>query len=224
MYQNLISPLTQNAKLGFGVATNYRPVGDSARGLGTCPSSCKLLSQSTGLAELCYTAKFRTNLQQKNSKNRHDPMDRFLLKKAELIRLHTTGDFFTPAPDTIKGYALDLEYWNDLLTFAKANRRVTIYTYTHDIEELIANGISADTLPANFKIVASCDTPVQSYIAKANGFKTARVIDTPAEIESGEVFCPYDKATYNGNKNHSVTCQKCKLCFTGSKNIAFLRH
>jgi len=224
MYQNLISPLTQNKKLGFGVATNYRPVGNSAMGLGTCPSGCKLLSQSTGLAELCYTAKFRTNLQQKNSKNRHDAMDRFLLKKAELIRLHTTGDFFTPAPDTAKGYALDLAYWNDVLQFAKANPRIPIYTYTHDIEELVSHGITADSLPSNFVIVASCDTPVQKYIAKANGFKTARVIETPAEVESGEVLCPYDKATYHDNKNHSVTCRKCKLCFKGDHDIAFLRH
>ena len=225
-YANLIAPITANVKLGKKVATNYRPVGNSAMGLGTCPSGCKLLDASTGLASQCYTKKFHTNLQQNNSRQRSDSMDRFLLKGAELIRLHTTGDFFKPNADTVKGYSLDLEYWTDVLQFAIDNPQVTIYTYTHDIQELVDNGIHGDNLPANFKIVASCDTPVQSYVAKAHGFKTARVIDTPDDLEAGEVFCPYDKATYNGvsHSKHGVTCEKCKLCFTGKHNIAFLRH
>jgi hypothetical protein len=225
-YANLIAPITANVKLGKKVATNYRPVGNSAMGLGTCPSGCKLLNTTTGLAEQCYTKKFHTNLQQNNSRQRSDSMDRFLLKGAELIRLHTTGDFFKPNADAVKGYSLDLDYWADVLQFAIDNPHVTIYTYTHDIQELVDNGIHGDNLPANFKIVASCDNLVQIAIARQNGFKTARVIESPDDIEAGEVFCPYDKATFNGvsHSQHGVTCQKCKLCFTGKHNIAFLRH
>lgn len=217
---NLISPLTSNAKLGQGVATNYRPVGDAAKGHGTCPSTCMHLPENGGG---CYTKKFLVNNQQRNSWKRNDPLERFLEKKAKLIRLHTSGDFFKAGPN---GHQLDQEYLDQIIEFSRAHSDVTIYTYTHDIRKLIAAGYTyaAGSFPDNLHIVASCDTMGEKVEALAAGFRVARVIDDMGEKEGDETLCPYDLALFNKEKP-TTTCQKCTLCFNPKhkKNIAFLK-
>ena len=118
MKYNLIAPLTQNAKLGLGVATSYRPVGDSSKGHGTCPAKCPLLPENGGS---CYTKKFLVNRQQINSKLRNDPVSRFGEKGAKFVRLHTSGDFFTDG-------SLDKDYLNEVISWSRENKDVTIWT------------------------------------------------------------------------------------------------
>lgn len=212
----MITPLTSNVKLGDNMATSYRSVGDAGTGLGTCPSTCPLLNNG------CYTRKYHTAIQQNRSRTRYDAFERFLEKGAKIVRLHTTGDFFK----TIEGgYALDTDYLNDFLEFAQLNLDVTFYTYTHDISKFLELGYTADSMPRNFYLLASVESAEEAFLARAAGFKTARVITTLEQKADNEVFCPYD---YYKHKKiaKNVTCSTCRLCFNSknSKNIAFMKH
>lgn len=242
MTQLLISPATQNKKLGKGVATSYRPVGDAAVGDGTCPSGCKHLPFPKGTilpvisdgAETecenardgkCYTRKFLVDQQQNASRDRDDHLDRFILKGATFVRLHTSGDFFKP--DGRGGYTLDREYLDRHIEWAKAHPEVTIWTYTHDVRCFVENGYSyrAGSFPANFHIVASCDTLADKVFAMEHGFRTARVINRMEQVDGDETFCPFDLFKHLKN-DKEVTCKGCTLCFNPKhkRNIAFLKH
>lgn len=83
--QMLCTPLTQNAKLGAGVATTYRPVGDASKGEGTCPSGCSLLPNRPDRKPddpICYTTGFLVDRQQQASRTRYDNLDRLKGKGA----------------------------------------------------------------------------------------------------------------------------------------------
>ena len=214
MITNLISSLTANAKLGKGVATSYRPVG--TKNLGTCPSKCPLLPENGGA---CYTKKFLVNNQQRNSLKRNDEFDRFLLKGAKLIRLHTSGDFF-------RNNLLDIDYIRSITDWAKEHSDITIWTYSHDVQQLITNGFTYKDkcFSTNFHLVASCDSIKEKDLANSYGFRSARVIDLEEEKLEDETFCPYDLNLHRGRKPNT-TCAKCTLCFNPKhrKNIAFLK-
>jgi hypothetical protein len=216
MRYNLIAPVTQNAKLGTGVGTSYRPVGDSSKGNGSCPSKCPLLPENGGS---CYTKKFLVNNQQRNSWKRNDSLDRFLEKGSKFVRLHTSGDFFDNGQ-------LDKEYLNSVREWAETNSDVTIWTYTHDVQKLIDAKISylENKFSKNLHIVASCDSIEEKNLATEHGFRSARVIDSKEEKLKDETFCPYDLALHNGLKPNT-NCRKCTLCFNPkhTKNIAFLK-
>lgn len=227
MNQTLITPMTQNAKLGDHkkgeiVATTYRPVGNAAKGNGTCPSTCPHLPEDGGA---CYTSKFLVNRQQKASRERHDDLNRLTLKGAKLVRLHTSGDFFVP--DGQGGYMLDTDYLNEIIDWCRANPDVTVWTYTHDVRKLIGAGFSyaAGSFPKNLHIVASVETPIERTIAKSNGYRTAQVIESAQDKAQDATLCPYDLALADGVKP-KVTCARCKLCFNPKhrKDIAFIKH
>ena len=219
MQYTLISPMTANAKLGKGVATSYRPVGDAAKGNGTCPSTCLMLPENGGK---CYTRKFLVNNQQRNAWNRNDPMDRFLEKGAKFVRLHTSGDFFTTG-DT--GHILDEPYLNEVVDWTKTNSGVTVWTYCHDTKKLIEAGFTYKNgkFSPNLHIVASCDTIEDKDLATAHGFRTARVITSIEDKLSDETLCPYDLSLHKKEKP-TTNCKDCTLCFNPKhkKNIAFL--
>lgn len=223
-YELHVVPSSDNRKLGCGVATTYRGVGDAAQDNGTCPSNCTLLQTGD-----CYTRKGRTNLWQARARKRHDNVQDLLSKGATLVRLHTTGDFFKQDPSAPRGYTLDWEYFRDIRDLALANPRVEIYTYCHDLRTLLwgwaQHELLAD-LPRNFTIVASVDNLEDRAWAKKHFFRTARVIDRMEDIAEGEVFCPYDKALHHGktSKEIKVRCNTCRLCFdNGKQDIAFLK-
>jgi hypothetical protein len=222
MHSTLITPKTANAKLGVGVATTYRPVGDAAKGNGTCPGSCPHLPENGGG---CYTRKFLVNRQQKLSRERHDDLDRLLLKGSKLVRLHTSGDFFTA--DDNGGHQLDVPYLSKIVEWCRNNPDVTVWTYTHDVRKLIDAGFSykAKAFPSNLHIVASVETPTEQLIAKDNGFRTAKVIMTVEDKASHQTLCPYDLALSKGAKP-DVSCASCKLCFNPKHkhDIAFIKH
>jgi hypothetical protein len=221
----LISPSTENKKLGKGVATSYRPVGDASQGLGTCPATCPHLPANGGK---CYTRKYHVNLQQLRSNGRNDDIAKLQIKGAKLARLHTSGDLFKADSNSPDGYELDFEYINEVIRYCNENPDLTIWTYTHDVAKLIRHGytyVDEKRLPKNLHIVASVETPVQQHIAKEYGFRTARVIDTKEECEVTRTLCPYDLALANGVKP-KTTCAECKLCFNPihKKDIAFIKH
>lgn len=221
MNQTLISPQTANAKLGKNVATSYRPVGDAAKGNGTCPSGCMHLPENGGK---CYTRKFLVNQQQKKSALRNDDFSRFLEKGAKHVRLHTSGDFFTNSNGTL---VLDTEYLDSIIEFAKQNPDVIFWTYCHDTKMMIEAGYTYNngSFPANLHITASCDTDVDKFLAIANGFRTARVILEMADKQDNETLCPYD-LSLNKKEKPTTNCKDCTLCFNPKhkKNIAFLQH
>ena len=98
-YENRSTGLSQNAKLGEGVATNYRPVGDSAIGMGTCPSTCAMLNNG------CYANKGLVRMQADKSRRQFDSLSKLLEKGSQFVRLHTAGDFFKS--DGEGGYMID---------------------------------------------------------------------------------------------------------------------
>ena len=218
----LISPKTANAKLGVGVATSYRPVGDAGAGLGTCPGTCPHLPDNGGQ---CYTRKFLVNRQQKLSRERFDSLDRALEKGSKFFRLHTSGDFFTTGENG--EHTLETSYLMEVIEWCKANPDVTAWTYTHDVRKMIEAGFSysENSFPSNLHIVASVESTEERMMAKSHGFRTAQVIDTVQKQEIGTTLCPYDLALSNGEKP-TTTCANCTLCFNPKhkKDIAFLKH
>jgi uncharacterized protein YciI len=222
MTTTLIAPLTQNNKLGEGVATSYRPVGDASKGHGTCPASCPYLPEKEGG---CYTRKFLVNRQQQLSNKRHDHLDRLKAKGAKLVRLHTSGDFFMP--DGRGGHALDVDYLKEVIAWCRTNPDITVWTYTHDVRMLIEAGFSytSKSFPDNLHIVASVETLIERTIAKAYGYRTAQVIESVQDQPQGTTLCPYDLAISKRAKP-KTTCAKCTLCFNPkhTKDIAFIKH
>jgi hypothetical protein len=228
MQYNLIASETSNHKLGSDrkkgiiIATNYRPVGDAARGLGSCPTGCGMLNPETGKAEDCYTKKFLVNQQVKKSWARNDDLSKFLEKGANYVRLHTSGDFFKQLDNT---YVLDKEYLDSVIDFARQNPKVLFWTYTHDVIKLIEAGYSYNnnSFPDNLHITASCDSNDVMDYAIQHGYRTARVIKGYDQKLSNETLCPFDKAKHDGVKPNT-NCVKCTLCFNNKhkKNIAFL--
>ena len=220
MYQLHVVPSSENSKVG-PCATTYRPVGDSAKGEGTCPSGCPHLGKA------CYTRKGKTNLWQARSASKFDSMDKLTSKGAQFIRFLTSGDWFKTDPTAPKGYSTDLEHAEDAIRVCRQNPRVTGWSYCHDIKQFVADtgySYNARNLPANFHLLASCeDLDVKAW-AIAYGFKTARVIKTMADKTKDEVFCPYDKAKHLGKKQAEIKirCVNCRLCWEGPHNIAFL--
>jgi hypothetical protein len=228
MNTTLISPWSQNSKLSDPkdklnkVATTYRPVGDAGKGEGTCPGTCPHLPSKGGG---CYTRKFLVNQQQKKSLARHDDLDRLTSKGARLVRLHTSGDFFTSDGNGV--HALDVPYLTEVIEWCKQNPDVTVWTYTHDVRCMIAAGFSyaKGSFPENLHIVASVETPIERKIAKDNGFRTAQVIDAIADQDDNTTLCPYDLALHKGS-DKKTNCAACRLCFNPKhkKDIAFLKH
>lgn len=219
MDKNLISARTQNAKLATKdelVATSYRPVGDSAKGLGTCPSNCIHLPENGGK---CYTKSFLVNNQQRNSLKRNDDLDKLAEKGAKLVRLHTSGDFFSDGE-------LDTAYLDEVIQWCKDHSDILVYTYTHGPKQFIEHGYTYknNVFPDNLHITASCDTDEEKTFCTFFGFRTARVIDNESQKHEDETFCPYDlaKSRKVSIKTH---CAKCTLCFNPKhkKNIAFMK-
>ena len=207
----MISIDSENRKLGTMNAT-YRPVGP------TCPHSCAMLKPGGG----CYARVGPTGMQAINSKARTDDFTRLLLSKHTYTRHHVSGDVFD-----VDG-KIDTFYVMELLRFYRQHPEHTGFTYTHDIEQWDTAGFTVDTIPANFQVIASCDTDEQLTYAIAHGWKYARVTETQA-IGKGEVFCPIDKLKHNGariDEIDNVNCANCKLCFNSKfvkLNIVFMK-
>lgn len=205
----LIALKSANSKLGDVVAT-YRRVGPS------CPQDCALLNKG------CYAQRGLTGLQSAKSEARTDDFAHILNGKRDLVRHHVTGDVF-------KNDKLDADYVSSLIKFHHENPRYTGWLYTHRIQAWDAAGFTADTIPSNLEVIASCDTEADVKYAVANGWKYARVTDDSDKLTENEGWCPIDrlKAAGQSVSEIKITCQSCKLCWDKQYhqlNIVFRKH
>lgn len=224
MYPLHVVPSSENSKVG-PCATTYRPVGDSAKGEGTCPSCCPHLNAG------CYTYKGKTRLWATRSANTFNSMSKVTSKAMRFIRFLTAGDWMKHDPGSDTGYSVDLEHANDAVMVCRVNPWATAWSYCHDIKQWVKDtGLfpAAGNMPKNFHLLASCEDQAMKDFAIAHGFKTARVITSESERAEDEIFCPYDRALHHGKTNREikVRCVTCQLCWKApeGKNIAFLKH
>jgi hypothetical protein len=197
----------ENAKMGLGVGTTYRPVGD------TCPPDC-------GLLKLCYAKRGNVNIHQQHSK--HDDHDLMKLGGNTLVRHLVSGDWLKTIANGRK--ILDRALVAGVIALHEKCPWLTGWGYTHAIERFDKAGITPASLPNNFHLLASCDTAEQKAQANANGWRTARVIDELTDKQPDEFVCPVDAAKRKGiPQERRTNCALCKACFATDKNIAFLK-
>ncbi len=196
-----------NRKLGLGVATTYRVVGDS------CPQDCKMLVKG------CYAKRGYVGYHQKNSLNNHHSLNN--AEDARYIRHHVSGDVFIDD-------RLDVEYVQMIIDWHNDNPQITGWMYTHRIQAWVDAGFTSDTIPSGLEIIASVDTEDERLYAVKHGFKYARIeIDPDKALPSNEVLCPFDKKKDKGSKTDDIkiTCKSCKMCFApehSGKHIVFM--
>ena len=197
-----------NAKLGAGVATTYRPVGI------TCPNSCPLLNNG------CYAQRGRVGIHEKASaSNNHDLIR---LGGNTLVRHLVSGDWLRPLKSGRK--ALDRALVRSVIALHKKCPWLVGWGYTHARGDWTKAGISPSDLPSNLHMLASCDSAEEKAEHNAAGWRTARVIDEPSERQPDEFLCPVDAQKRKGvPAEKRTTCARCKACFDTQKNIAFLK-
>lgn len=197
-----------NAKLGPGVGTTYRPVG------ATCPSDCPLLNNG------CYAQRGRVAIQAKASAtDKHE-----LLKLAgnTLARHLVSGDWLKTLASGRK--VLDRALVKSVVDLHKKCPWLTGWGYTHAADEFEKAGVRPADLPKNLHILASCDTAEQKATHNANGWRTARVVESAKDRQSDEFLCPVDAQKHKGVPAEKRTnCARCKACFATDKNIAFIK-
>ena len=197
-----------NRKLGSEVVSTYRPVGP------TCPANCSMLNKG------CYAQRSFTGIAARNSATKNDSFDEILKSGKTLVRHHVSGDVF--ANDTF-----DKEYVSSLIEFHQKNPQVKGWLYTHRLADWIKAGYTANRIPENLVVIASCDKLSEQIYAKKNGFRYARVTEVMSRGQ-GEKLCPFDHSLHTGKliEDIKVTCANCKLCFNSKEkaNIVFLKH
>ena len=196
-----------NSKLGPGVATTYRPVGP------TCPPDCPM-------ASACYAKRGRVAISARRSEGRTDS-----LRSATgntLIRHVVSGDWFRPAKDGRK--IVDRSLLAEAIETHTQAPWLTGWGYTHGAERLDRAGFGPQSWPANFRILASCETEERKEALNAAGWQTARVIEETADKTADETLCPVDAQKRAGlPAENRTTCARCRKCFDGNQNIAFLK-
>ena len=205
-----VVPDSKNRKLG-GAASTYRPIGET--GTGTCPTTC-------AVKNICYAKTGLTRFSERLSDGSYGDLEAIFRANKSLVRHHVSGDCFLP------GDRLDVKYAQMLLAFHKAHPEITGWIYTHRIQAWDEAGITADKIPVNLTVLASCDKEEDVEYAKLHGWKYARVslLSTRnGDRREGEVYCPYDRAKDHGRPitEINVTCSRCKLCFKGNWKVVF---
>ncbi len=197
-----------NAKLGPGVGTTYRPVGL------TCPNTCPLLGNG------CYAQRGHVAIHAAKSKN--DNHDLMRLAGNTLVRHLVSGDWLKATKNGRK--ILDRVFVRAVIALHQKCPWLTGWGYTHAATAWQAAGITPADLPSNLHILASCDTAEQKAGHNANGWRTARVIDELADKQPDEFVCPVDAAKRKGiPQERRTNCARCKACFATDRNIAFLK-
>lgn len=197
-----------NAKLGPGVGTTYRPVGI------TCPNTCPLLNNG------CYAKRGHVAIQQAISQD--DDHDLMKLAGNRLVRHLVSGDWLKTLANGRK--ILDRALVDAVIELHRKCPWLTGWGYTHAIERFDRAGITPASLPSNFHLLASCDNADQKTAANVNGWRTARVIEEVSDKQLDEFLCPVDAAKRKGIPAEKRTnCARCKACFSTNRNIAFLK-
>lgn len=200
-----VTPNGNNAKLGAGVATTYRPVGI------TCPRSCPLLNNG------CYAQRGRVAIHAQRAANQNGELRK--LAGNTLVRHLVAGDWLRPTKDG-RRRIVDRNLLKDVIALHTSAPWLTGWGYTHAAEQLHRAGFVPASLPDNLRILASCDSAEEKAEHNSRGWATARVIDQPDEF-----LCPVDAQKRRGvPAEKRTTCARCRKCFDGEpKNIAFLK-
>lgn len=203
-----VVPMGNNAKLGPGVATTYRPVGP------TCPPDC-------AMADACYAKRGRVAIQARASEG--DTDDLRAAAGNTLIRHVVSGDWFREGADGRK--LVDRELLAEAIELHTSAPWLTGWGYTHAAERIDRAGFGPESWPANFCILASCQGIEEKERLNEAGWVTARVIEEPSDKTRDERLCPVDAQKRAGiPQEQRSTCARCRMCFDGkNRNIAFLR-
>lgn len=205
-----VIPHSENRKIG-GAAATYRPIGDS--GCGTCPSTC-------ALKDICYAKKGRARFPEQRSHDAYGDLEEIAHACKNTVRHHVSGDVFF-------NDKLDTAYVRKLIDFHKAHPDILGWLYTHRISDWDAAGFTADSIPANLIVIASCDHEDDVQYAKLHGWKYALIVvsadSEEGQLREGEVYCPFDRAKDHGKlvDDINVTCTKCRLCLVQDWNVIF---
>jgi hypothetical protein len=203
-----VTPNGNNAKIGPGVGTTYRPVGI------TCPTSCPLLGNG------CYAQRGRVAIQAQRSAN--DDGDLMRLAGNTLVRHLVSGDWLRS--DSRGRKVLDRVFVRAVIALHRKCPWLTGWGYTHAREEFSRAKINPADLPKNLHILASCETLEQKAGHNAAGWRTARVIAERDAKTADEFLCPVDAQKREGVPPADRTnCARCRACFAGTRNIAFLK-
>lgn len=204
-----VTPAGDNAKLGAGVATTYRPVGL------TCPKTCPLLNAG------CYAQRGHVAIHAPRSAKRNDSL--LPLAGNTLVRHLVSGDWLKPTADDRR--IVDRELLRSVIELHEKAPWLTGWGYSHAADKLDAAGFGPDAMPSNLRILASCDSAEEKAEHNARGWATARVIDELAERLPDEFVCPVDAQKRAGIAPEKRTnCARCRKCFDGEPtNIAFLK-
>ena len=202
-----VIPCGDNAKLGPGVATTYRPVGP------TCPPDCPMAAH-------CYAKRGHVRIHARRSEGRTDPLRR--AAGNILVRHVVSGDWFRPGADGRK--LVDRGLLAEAIELHTEAPWLTGWGYTHGAERLDRAGFGPEAWPANFRILASCEEIDDRERLNGSGWQTARVIEETDEKLPDELLCPVDAQKRAGIPAEQRTnCARCRACFDGERNIAFLR-
>ena len=111
-----------------------------------------------------------------------------LPKKAKIIRIHVSGDFFNQ------------KYFNAWVTVARVTPNILFYAYTKSLKYWIDHG----NIPYNLKLTASLDNSNQ-HLVKQHKLKFAKVVFSPEEAaELGLEIDHDDTHAYKGDKSFAL--------------------
>ena len=195
--------LSQNSKTGR-VLTSTLPVS-------TCPSSCPLKDQGCYALSGGPVTLHVMRLAQKSHGLTSDEIlwaesEEIIFRAGEIygvpIRLHVAGDVTTDEQALMLSDAAG--YWLN-------HCGGPIWTYTHSWRDV------APKSWGKISCLASCETISQALQARDRGYRPSLIIGSAEECPPGFKICP-------AQTREGVTCVNCRLCWRGSRPIAFLAH
>lgn len=114
-----------------------------------------------------------------------------LPKKATIIRIHVSGDFFNQ------------KYFNAWVSVAKLNPSIIFYAYTKSLKYWL-DYLDNDILPPNLKLTASWDGSNSKLIQHAE-LKYAKVVFSEEEAKNLNLEIDHDDShAYGGNKSFAL--------------------
>lgn len=205
---NLLKFQQGNAKLGKNIFTFSLPAGHS------CPFASDCLSKADPLtgkltdgpqtkfrcfaasAEAIYPAvrkarwyNFELLREAKSLDNMAALIISSLPKKANIIRIHVSGDFFNE------------QYFKAWIKVSQERPDILFYAYTKSLQYWVNNIL---TVPSNFKLNASEGGKLDAQISEYS-LKFAKVVYSPEEAESlGLLIDHTDEAAYKTEKSFAL--------------------
>lgn len=187
---------SSNSKLGKGVATSYRAVGQ------TCPSSCQHLQSNSCYAMFGFVAlhQRKAGYGKSDGEKAYDFIKS--LPSGAVLRHHVSGDFFVDDKP-------DEDYIGNILKGHKERPDIAGWTYTHGWKQLNSKEMNSSNLAVN----ASCDNVPDLIKAISDGWPATITVseDTDNHVININdekihiVICPQQQ-------NSDVTCKDCGLC------------